>query len=433
MLNRYLGAALVFLVACGDPDPDPPPSCEAPTGAGTEHGATPASDETWTAAASPHIVTANLALPAGRTLTLEPCAVVQIRGAIGLLVEGKLLAEGTSDRPIRIQGVAGMNPWTTIEARRGAELRFAHVTIEGGGNASGGRIAEYGMLDIRGDQEAPTQPILYADHLTLTGSRSLGILVREGGGFAPGSTDLTITGSASHPISIWGRAAGTLPTGTYTGNAVDEILLPALGGRDEIKENTTFQALGVPYRIGGPLLRVLGTPAAVLTIDAGVTLRFADLARLHVDGTTAGSGGALVVAGTAAAPVTFTSTATAPIAGSWVGLVFTGMIDPRNQITHARISYAGGPSQISSFDCQSPLNTGFGNEGGVVIAGTQPASGFVTNTTIDNSAGDGIVRGWTGTPVDFLPTNTFTAVTRCNQTFPKPSGGACPVPAPCPK
>ncbi len=426
-----LGSALALFAACGDPDPDPPSSCEVPTGAGTEHASAPAADETWTAAASPHIVTANIALPAGRTVTIEPCAVVQMRGAVGLLVEGKLIAEGTSDRPIRIEGLD--TAWTTIEARRGAELRFAHVTIDGGGNANGGRIAEYGMLDIRGDQDAAPQPILFADHLTLDNSRSLGVLVREGGGFAPGSTTLTITGGATYPISIWARAAGTLPTGTYTGNAVDEILLPALGGRDDIKENTTFKALGVPYRVGGPMLRVLGTPAPVLTIEAGTTLRFADNARLHIDTNTAGPGGALVAAGTAAAPVTFTSAAAVPVAGSWVGLVFSGMLDPRNQIANARISYAGGPSQISSFDCPSPQNTGFSNEGGIVIAGTQPASGFVTNSTIATSAGDGVVRGWTGTPVDFLATNTFTAIARCNETFPKPNGTACPVPAPCPR
>lgn len=437
MLHRHtlhIGSALLFVAAaCGDPDPDPPTTCELPTGAGTDHGSAPTADETWTAAASPHTVTANITLPAGRTVTIEPCAIVRMRGAVGLLVEGKLLAEGTTDRPIRIEGTDAATPWTTIEARRGAELRFAHVTVDGGGNANGGRIAEYGMLDIRGDQDAPTQPILFADHLTLSGSRSLGILVREGGGFASGSTDLTITGGATYPISIWGRAAGTLPTGTYTGNAIDEILLPALGGRDDIKEDTTLKALGAPYRVGGPLLRVLGSPAPVLTIQAGTTLRFADNARLHIETGPAGPGGALIAAGTAAAPITFTSAATAPVAGSWVGLVFSGMLDPRNQIANARISFAGGPSQISSFDCQSPLNTGFSNEGGIVIAGTQPPSGFVTNTTIATSAGDGVVRGWTGSPVDFLATNTFTAITRCNETFPKPTGGACPVPAPCPR
>ncbi len=57
----------------------------------------------------------------------------------------------------------------------------------------------------------------------------------------------------------------------------------------------------------------------------------------------------------------------------------------------------------------------------------------MTNTTIDSSAGEGIVRGWTGDPVELLATNTFTNIARCNQTFPKPSMGVCPAPAPCPK
>lgn len=102
-------------------------------------------------------------------------------------------------------------------------------------------------------------------------------------------------------------------------------------------------------------------------------------------------------------------------------------------IAHAVIRHAAGASQISSFDCPSPVNSGFANEGAILIVGGQPATAFVTDTNIDSSAGDGIVRGWTGELVDLLPTNTFTNVARCNQTYPKPSAGSCPDPAPCPK
>jgi hypothetical protein len=152
-----------------------------------------------------------------------------------------------------------------------------------------------------------------------------------------------------------------------------------------------------------------------------------------VDAESGAAIGALRAEGTADNPIVFTSAAPTPAAGDWVGIVIEGTPDPRDVITHARISHAGGASQISSFDCQSPLNPGFANEGAILIVGGQPAAAFVTNTTMDSSAGDGIVRGWTGTLVDFLATNTFTSVARCNQTFPKPDVGACPDPAPCPK
>src|SRR5690606_16658306 len=131
------------------------------------------------------------------------------------------------------------------------------------------------------------------------------------------------------PISIWGRAAGTLPTGTYAGNATDEIILPALGGLDDIKEDTTLAALGVPYRVGGPtggkILNVAGTGSVpLLTIKAGVTLRFDKDVRLNFDATNNIAIGALKVEGTAASPVVFASAAATPAAGDWVGIVIEG-------------------------------------------------------------------------------------------------------------
>lgn len=69
----------------------------------------------------------------------------------------------------------------------------------------------------------------------------------------------------------------------------------------------------------------------------------------------------------------------------------------------------------------------------MLIHGGRPAGAFVTNTAIEDSAGDGITRGWTGEPLDFLPTNTFARVARCNQTFLKPAQGVCPSPTECPR
>ncbi len=421
----------------GGTDANVPSICAPVTGVGTTHDKAPTADETWTAAASPHVIGAALSIPAGRTITVEPCAVVQLKGAFGMLVEGKLLAVGAADQPIRIERGDTATAWTTIEARPGAELKLAYVTIDGGGNPNGGRPTQYGALDIRGDQEAATQPILFVDHVTVKGSQSLGIQVREGGGFAPGSKDLSITGGVSFPISIWGRAAGTLPSGTYTGNGTDEILLPAMDGRDNIKEDTTFADRGVPYRIGGPTggksLTVAGTGSVpVLTLEPGVTLRFDKEVRLHVDSASDTAIGALRAEGTAAKPIVLTSAEATPAPGDWVGVVFEGTPDPRSKIAYAKIAYAGGASQISSYDCPGPLSSSFSDVGAILILG-KPASAFVTNTTIESSAGDGIIRGWTGDPIEFLATNTFTNVAYCNQTLPRPTVGICPDPAPCPK
>ena len=150
-----------------------PSTCAALTGAGTTHSKVDG-DETWTAAASPHLVDAASTIEEGTTLTLEPCAVVQIKAGIGLLVKGQLVALGAADKPIRIERADAASAWSTVEVRQGGALRLAHATVEGGGFANGSEPSSVGMLDIRGDQEAAAQPAFLADHVTLKGSESLG-------------------------------------------------------------------------------------------------------------------------------------------------------------------------------------------------------------------------------------------------------------------
>src|SRR5947207_13591431 len=104
-LTRLLGFAL--LAGCPSDDvmhlADAPvpvdvaidaPTCTAPTGAGTMHGGT-VNTETWTAAASPHILPFDAAIYG--VLTIEPCAVVRIASGATIPVRpgGKFLAAGT--------------------------------------------------------------------------------------------------------------------------------------------------------------------------------------------------------------------------------------------------------------------------------------------------------------------------------------------------
>lgn len=415
-----------------------PSTCAPPSGPGTKHSGALASDaETWTAEGSPHVVDFSILIQENQTLTIAPCAVVQLGSRQGFSVRGKLHAEGVAGSPVTIQGETA-EPWSTIEASSTSEVRLVHTTVEGGGFANGGRPEEFGMIDVRGNQDAPTQGRLHADHLLVKGSATLGVWLREGGGFSADSRDVTITGSGSAPLKTWARAAGTIPTGAYVGNTTDEIVLEGAGSRDAILEDATLANRGVPYRVHGGQVNVgSGTTATktTLTIEPGVTIRFPKDGRLLMDAprTEEPSNGVLKAVGTADAPIVFTSTSPEPSPGDWVGLLFEGAPDPATRLDHVRIAYAGGSSGVSSYDCPSPANEGFTNHGAIVIYGGQPGAAFLTNSEIVASAGDGVVRGWTGDPLDFLPTNTFTSIAQCHQTFPKPREGVCPNPAPCPR
>ena len=71
---------------------------------GITQGQTPVSvstSGTWTRSASPYLVTNDVRVPEGSTLTIEPGVTIQFRDADDdLVVDGALVAVGTSTAPI---------------------------------------------------------------------------------------------------------------------------------------------------------------------------------------------------------------------------------------------------------------------------------------------------------------------------------------------
>jgi hypothetical protein len=281
--------------------------------------------------------------------------------------------------------------------------------------------------------------------VTIENAPRFGVRLEQGGLFSADSEDLTISGSGEFPVIAHPGGVGSIPSGTYTGNTQDEILI--IDG--SVLQDSTWRPRGVPYRVGRPgslntSLRVASNPvpgplpvAPLLTIEAGVTLRFTQSAIMEVEHFTssAPARGALRVLGSATQPVLFTSAAASPAAGDWLGLWFGGTPDPRNLIDHALIEYAGAVGGSENFSCDNPaapVGQQNRNQAAVLIMGV-PASSFVTNTTIAHSAGNGIERGYFGTPLDFLASNSFEDVAWCQQSYPRPAVGACPSVVPCPR
>ncbi|MCW5833136.1 MAG: hypothetical protein KIS78_12110 [Labilithrix sp.] len=435
------------------PGPDPLPEagdapvtsrCVVPTGEGTVHasGALDSDEDVWTAAGSPHVVTFPVTIRAGQKLTLEPCAVVRLDAGTSVLVAGELIAEGAADQRISFER-AGAEPWEYVRVSETGHARFAYATLAGGGYVRNNRPDTTATLYVDGDPRSPAGvlPLVRVDHVTIEGSQTLGVLLTENGAFTDDSRDLTVTGSGSAPIRVWLRAASSLPTGTYTGNQDDQFLLEAGGyGNAAVVGEVTLRDRGLSYHVISAPLRVGGegddrTPGT-LVVEPGVTLRFQPGSGVNVQAYTSSEGatGTLRAIGTPDKPIVFTSDSATPAPGDWVGITFKGTPSPNNRIEHATIAYAGGDSGISSYDCfVTPDERGFSNRGAVIVFGNQPAAPFIAHTRIENSAQDGIVRGWTGEPIDFLGTNEFVGISRCRQTFPKPAAATCPTPPPCPK
>lgn len=113
LLASTIALALGLLAACGSsnnspdggsglPDTAAASSCAIPTGPRTSHEGILTADERWTAAASPHVVTFDMTVRTGATLTLEPCAVVTIKKGYAIVVEGHLVAAGSALQPVDI-------------------------------------------------------------------------------------------------------------------------------------------------------------------------------------------------------------------------------------------------------------------------------------------------------------------------------------------
>lgn len=421
-----------------------PTGCPPPTHGPTTHDREPEADEVWTADTSPHIVTVDLPVRDGRKLTIEPCAEVRVAKGKHLFVAypgtpnvgGRLIAEGTAERPIAIRGQTS-DPWASLYVHAPGTARLAWVTLEGGG---GGDFEDNATIDVLGDGVAPADPLLFVDHVTIRKSVGTGLWMQRGSTFSPGSRDLTVTASGNSespfPVQLEASAIDAFPTGTFTGNAVDEILLrtgASTAAGSGLVADATLRDRGVPYRVGKTKGEVFviapgeGLPPATLTIEAGVKLRFQKEGGLDVQTFTTDkpATAGLRALGTADKPIVFTSAQETPAAGDWRGIWFGGRPMATNALDHVIVEHAGS-------DCSCSLNTcsaTTGSDGAVILTG-QPSSAFITNSVFRHIAGNAITQGYDGTFVDFRPTNTFEDFSGCRQTLPRDVGSSCPTPKP---
>ncbi|MBN2498218.1 MAG: hypothetical protein JXR96_26745 [Deltaproteobacteria bacterium] len=305
---RYRGwklSVLIFSCAllctgCGDGEhhtSDGGLACPEPTEGPTTHDQDVSSNEVWTATGSPHRVDRSISIEA--ELTIEPCSVVELAPGVSLTVSegGRLLAEGEETRPIQFTGQQS-EPWGNLHVEAPGTASLAYVSFEGGGPDE----ITYGgaTLVVSDSGERPGARPLRAEQVRVSGSGGLGILCRGLAGFDPESSDLTVTGSGSemtehpYPVLISAEAAGSVPSGTYTGNAMDAI---AVDGQDEVQIDTTWTDRGVPYRL---LSSVFVNGGGNLTVGEGVEMALDPGVSIKVDGAGEGS---LSLIGAASSPV----------------------------------------------------------------------------------------------------------------------------------
>jgi hypothetical protein len=417
----------------------------------TTHSANVTADETWAGDGVTHLVPNSFTLSGSAVLTIQPCAIVALGQGVSINVGGtaRLVAAGTgSTRFVTFRRNNASQAWGTLRGVSTTSLiDLTWTTLNGGGNFGG--MSDPTIAIIGNGYGSPTVAVLRTNNVTIQASQCVGVYMDANAAFTNDSQGLQITGSGGRPFNTTMMSLGSIPAGTYTGNASDEILI--FGPNPNVFGDMTVEDRGLPVRIAYGTMAIapaVGATAAVtLTLKPGVVFKFPRIGSPPAPGARVTFGtngnppnnlvGVLNAVGTAAKPIVFTSGEANPAPGDWVGLWLNTATGSR--LDYVEINYAGAASSIVSTNCRlvsTPDNA-------ALLVGdfsTQyvPPSNLITNSKITNSAGYGINAMWQAgifNSVDLTATNVFQSNARCKQTYNAltppgvcPVGGGCTAP-----
>ncbi len=315
-------------------------------GAGSTLAGTVASHRTLTALASPHVVTGDVRVESGATLTIEPGAVVMFAGNSNLRVDvgvagaGALVADGgvpgVGDQIVftRFQEVAGPPPGGHYRGLRfgannvSATTLLRNVVVEFGGRRD--TATEQGALEVLSGS-APR----VADSI-IRESLNYGLYGQSGGGSAAVSwfDDNQLTHNARGPISMGANDVSTLGSNLdVLGNGMDRIYVR---GSTVNRASAAWTNYGIPYFLSAGL-SVRG--GATMSLEPGTEMRFAPNQRLAVarDGT-GGEIATLIASGTPEAPIRMVADTTA-----WGGVWLEDNIQAGTVLRNVRVEgFSGG-------------------------------------------------------------------------------------------
>lgn len=374
------------------------------------HGTNIAASETWAGAGTVHLVTAPISILAPATVTVQKCAIVKLAAGAGIDVRGDLAGGGIArlvaagDDVVTGRVVfdkSGATAWGRLRGFNGNSfIDLANTVIRNGGNVGGSQLNA--VISMNGSSTLP-DPTLKVRNVLISAPAGAGIYFSNAA-FASGSQGLQITDQTDSMLAMPAMALGSVPPGTTSGSANPAVSEIRVVENANIVDNLTI-ATNVPIHFKTDSVHVGGlaptfVPNLTLTLEAGVTLKF-ERASTSPTLVIFGDGGqpvdknaALVVRGTQAQPVRFTSAAATPAPGDWAGLWLR--TSNGSQIDHAIIEYAGGDASIGPASCgpfdpsivQRARHTAALLVGNDIDKQYVPPAGLITNSRFLNNAGN---------------------------------------------
>ncbi|MBW2162450.1 MAG: hypothetical protein JRH14_21220, partial [Deltaproteobacteria bacterium] len=324
-----------------------------------------AADITLAAIDSPHVVTANVRIENGATVTLEPGAVVMFAGTsnlridVGVITAGALAANGgepgLGDQIVftRFQAVGGPAPSGHYRGLRfGANIISAETVLRNVVIEFGGRL---NTDTNRGAMEVLSGSAPNIGRSIIRESLNYGLFAQSGAGSDATDwfADNQLTANGRSPISVGSNDVSTLGANlALTGNGQDRVFVR---GSTVSRANAAWSNYGVPFYLSNGILVRGGSTMAVAP---GTEMRFASNRLLQVS--TGTEEGTLVAAGTPVLPIRMIADG-----GAWNGIRLAGLIQPGTVLRSVRIVenclvqsgeagsvgvYLSGNARVSSFE-----------------------------------------------------------------------------------
>jgi hypothetical protein len=294
-------------------------------------------DITLRAIDSPHVITADVQIENGATVTVEPGAVVMLAGASNRLIDvgvagaGALVADGGEP------GVGDQIVFTRFQAAGGPAPSGHYGGLRYGANiisattVSNNVIVEFGGR-VNGDTSRGAIEVLGGSAPRITNS-----IIRESLNYglyaqaAAGSDSVEwfdgnqLTANGRSPISIGSDEVSTLGASLdLMGNGQDRIYVR---GSTVSRANAAWANYGVPFYLSSDII-VRG--GSTMSVAPGTEMRFADNRRLLVS--TNGEDGTLVAMGTPESPIRMVADS-----NSWNGIHLDDRIQAGTVLRNVRV------------------------------------------------------------------------------------------------
>lgn len=261
-------------------------SCTAADWAGPVSG-------TWTAAESPHRVTAPVTVPAGATLVVEAGAVVLFDAGTSLVAEGVLRVEGERERPVVVRPTVPSAPAGEFEGLvLAGTLLHELVALDLEGARTGVRLAPGGKLELRDSIIGRClEDGLVLDDGSSGSVRDCAFMANGGAGCRVGASAPLLSGchfgSNRHAVVLRGNAFPRAENLTARFNAEHDGL--HVDTAAALTAPGFWWDGGLPYVIDSGETLLVDTGSTLL-LSPGATVKLGTTARVEVRGTIAGLG-----------------------------------------------------------------------------------------------------------------------------------------------